>query len=255
MDILLCAGDEKRRIMQVELGYNGVAIIGNELQQINYPSGVSGIESLYVLRQSVYLAVTGTAGSLYCCNLATLNVELLLRNSPDSCNEIKKLCGYGDSIVFTDSSDRKVKAFDPLSTTVKTLMGTGHEGTADGTDENCIFTQVHGICFLQNTIFVSNIDAGTIKLVLGLTGTVSFLHNLGCRYDSFGINAQTINAVQLSLQDVETNVSSVNEYIKTEVKQHYNMKKAATNGPDGTVPRKTQVSRGTPRERDETTTR
>ena len=59
-------------------------------------------------------------------------------------------------------------------------FGTGHEGTVDGTDKNCTFTQVHGICSLQNTIFVSDIAAGTIKLVLGLTSTVSFLHNLGC---------------------------------------------------------------------------
>ena len=42
------------------------------------------------------------------------------------------------------------------------------------------------------------------------------------------------------------NVSSVNEYIKSTVatvKQHYNMKEAAaTNGPEGTVAKKTQVS-------------
>ena len=42
------------------------------------------------------------------------------------------------------------------------------------------------------------------------------------------------------------NVSSVNEYIKSTVatvKQHYNMKEAAaTNGPEGTVSKKTQVS-------------
>ena len=42
------------------------------------------------------------------------------------------------------------------------------------------------------------------------------------------------------------NVSSVNEYIQSTVatiKQHYNMKEAAaTNGPEGTVSKKTQVS-------------
>jgi len=42
------------------------------------------------------------------------------------------------------------------------------------------------------------------------------------------------------------NVSHVNEYIRNtvaEVKQHYNMKEtAATNGPEGTVSKKTQVS-------------
>ena len=54
----------------------------------------------------------------------------------------------GDSIVFIDSSDHKVKTFAPLTTTVKTLMGIGHEGTAVGTDENCTFTQVLSICSL-----------------------------------------------------------------------------------------------------------
>lgn len=126
---------------------------------------MSGVESLYVLRQSAYLAATGTARGLYGCNFETSNVERLLRNSSDSCNEINRLYGYGCSIVFTDSKDPKVKTFDLLTATVKTLMGTGQEGTADGTEENCTFTQVHGICSLQNTIFVSDIAAGTIKLV------------------------------------------------------------------------------------------
>lgn len=74
---------------------------------------------------------------------------------------------------------------------------------------------------------------------------MSFLQTLGNLYDSFGIGAQTIDAVPLSLQDT-MNVSSVNEYIKStvaKVKQHYNMKEAtATNGPEGTVLKKTQVS-------------
>ena len=52
--------------------------------------------------------------------------------------------------------------------------------------------------------------------------------------------------MQLSLQDAVNNVSSVNEYIKNtvaEVKQQHNMKEAAaTNGPEGTVSKKTQVS-------------
>lgn len=207
---------------------------------------MSGVESLYVLRQSAYLAATGTAGGLYSCNLETLDVERLLRNLSDSCNEIKRLYGYGGSIIFTDSQDHKVKTFDPLTTTVKTLMGTGHEGTADGTEVNCTFTQVQGICSLYNTIFVSDIAAGTVKLVSGLSGTVSFLRTLGSLYDSLGIGAQTVNAVQLSLQDAVNNVSHVNEYIRNtvaEVKQHYNMKEtAATNGPEGTVSKKTQVS-------------
>ena len=119
--------------MQLELEYNGVAIIGSRLRQINYPNEVTSVESLYVLRQSAYLAATGA-------------------ESPDSCKETKRLYGYERNIVFTENKDHKGKTFNPLSATVETLLGTGHEGTANGTEESCSFTQVHAICSLQNTI-------------------------------------------------------------------------------------------------------
>ena len=47
--------------------------------------------------------------------------------------------------------------------------------------------------------------------------TVFFLQTLGKLYYSFGIGAQIVDAVSLSLQDAENNVSSVNEYIKSTV--------------------------------------
>ena len=113
---------------------------------------------------------------------------------------------------------------------VETLMGTGKEGTNDGTGETCTFAQVHGIYCLQNTIFVSDVAAEIVKivspLVSPLTGTVSFLQTLGKLYDSFVIGAQTVDLVSLSLKDAVNNVSSVNEYIKSTVatvKQHFNM--------------------------------
>ena len=46
---------------------------------------------------------------------------------------------------------------------------------------------------------------------------VFFLQTLGKLYYSFGIGAQIVDAVSLSLQDAENNVSSVNEYIKNTV--------------------------------------
>ena len=174
------------------------------MREINYPDGVSSIESLCVWRPSAYLAVSGKgrkAGGLYDRDLANSNVKQLLRNSFDSCSEIKRLCHYGDVIIFTDTVDIKVKTFDPRTITVETLMGTGKEGTNDGTCETCTFAQVHGRCCLQNTIFVPDVAAGMVKIVSPLTGTVSFLQTFGKLYYSFGIGAQTVDAVSLSLQD------------------------------------------------------
>ena len=92
----------------------------------------------YVLRQSAYLAATRAAGGLYGCNLDSVNVERLLRNSSDSCKEIRRRYAYEGNIVFTDNKDQKVE----------TLLGIGHEGTVDGTEESCSFTQFHAICSL-----------------------------------------------------------------------------------------------------------
>ena len=93
---------------------------------------------------------------------------------------------------------------------------------------------------------MSDVAAGIVKIVSPLAGTVSFLQTLGKLYDSFAIGAQTADSVSLSLQDAVNNVSSVNEYIKSTVamvKQHNKTKEAAaTNGPEGTVSKKTQVS-------------
>ena len=58
-------------------------------------------------------------------------------------------------------------------------MGTGKEGTNDGTGETNTFAQVHGKCSLQNTIFVSDVAAEIVKIVSPLTGTESFFQTLG----------------------------------------------------------------------------
>ena len=73
-----------------------------------------------------------------------------------------------------------------------------------------------------------------------------FLQVLGRLYNSFGIQGQSTGKSQVSLPDVASNVSFVSDNIKktiSEVKQKHGMKEAtATNGPEGTVSNKTQVS-------------
>ena len=57
------------------------------------------------------------------------------------------------------------------------------------------------------TIILSDLAAGIVKIVSPLTAdTVSFLQILGKLYDSFGIGAQTVDSVSLSLQDSVNNV-------------------------------------------------
>ena len=245
-DILLCADDTQRGVFQVQLHYNGVGISGTGMKLVNYPTGISSVLSMEVLERKVYFAAVGAVGGLYVYNLSSLEVDILLKNNSESCVEIKTLCEFENEITFTDLGDRKVKLFCPAEKTLKTLLGSGQEGASDGTDETCSLTQVHGICSLEKTLFVSDVAAGTIKLVSGLSGTVSFLQALGSLYDSFGIRAQSTEKTDMSLQDAVNKVSYMNDNITktvSDVKQRYRLKETTpTNGPEGTVSKKTQVS-------------
>ena len=58
--------------------------------------------------------VKQVGGGLYDYDLANSIVKQLLRNSSDSCSEIKRPCHYDDVIVFTDIVDRKVKTIGRL---------------------------------------------------------------------------------------------------------------------------------------------
>ena len=191
-------------------------------------------------------ATVGLDGGLYVCDLSSLEVDQLLKNSSKSGKEIKRLCEFEDGIAFTDSGDRKVKFFSPSEKNVKTLMGSVQEGASDGMDETCSFTQVHGICSMEKTLFISNVATACIKLASGVSGTVSFLKVLGSLYNSFGNGAQSIQKAKLTLQDAVHKVSYVNDNITktvSEIKQRHSIKETtATNGPEGTVSNKTQVS-------------
>ena len=60
-DILLCVDDEHQKIIQLELGYNRVAVVGTSMREKNYPDRVSSIESHCVWRGSAYLAASRKA--------------------------------------------------------------------------------------------------------------------------------------------------------------------------------------------------
>ena len=57
------------------------------------------------------------------------------------------------------------KYFCPSERTLKILLGSGQEGTSDGTDQTCSSTQVRGICSINKTLVVSpDLAAGTVIL-------------------------------------------------------------------------------------------
>lgn len=78
---------------------------------------------------------------------------------------------------------------NPTDKSVSVLLGSGQEKLHDGTQDICSFAQVIGICPVDNTLFVKDVLASSVKLVTALSGTITFLQMLGLLYDSFGIHS------------------------------------------------------------------
>lgn len=75
---------------------------------------------------------------------------------------------------------------------LKTWTVLERKGTSEGTGQTCSFTQY--------TLTVSDVAAGTIKLVSGISVTVLFLKVVRRLDDSFWIHAQTAARAEVSLQ-------------------------------------------------------
>ena len=55
----------------------------------------------------------------------------------------------------------------------------------------------------RNHFFVTDVAVGTIKLVTGLSETVTFLQNLGCLYDTFGIHEKDTPTKKVTLREAK----------------------------------------------------
>ena len=191
-DVLVCPDDERRSIFQDTLGKDGVTIRRKSLKLVDYPD-VATIESLAVCGQLVYfISAKGatTVGGLYSFNLAGGPVDVLLKKETNSYSEIKCVASFKNILAFTDSRAYQVKVYDPVDKVVTVLAGSGQRGNEDGTAKSCTFVQLHRICTVGETIFVTDAATGNVKLITELSGTTQFLKHLGLLCDSFGITCK-----------------------------------------------------------------
>ena len=158
-----------------------------------------------------HVSVSPTDG--YSLSMENTLMECAIQNGDQSCKEIKRVYKFNELLVFTDIGARDVKSFNPNTNEVVHLAGDGCDAQNDGTGRCCSFIQAHCICCISNTIFVTDAAAGKVKLVVGMSGTLSFLYNLGLIYDSFGITCKGSTPAQMIPELMVSNVHKVHQYV------------------------------------------
>ena len=121
------------------------------------------------------------------------------------------------------------------------VIGSGQEKNSDGSEKSASFVQVHAICTYEKSLFVTDVAAGTIRLLSSLSKRVAFLKNLG--YDTFGIHERGTPAKKVSLREAKENVDKVCSEVQRTVaslKERFNLSRE-TNGPEGTISKKPKI--------------
>ena len=78
---------------------------------------------------------------------------------------------FGENVTFTDVGSCQIKM-------LITTDGSGNTGNNDGTSTTAMFAQLQGLCSEDNTLYVTEITAGCVKIVTGLFGMIKFPKNL-----------------------------------------------------------------------------
>ena len=79
----------------------------------------------------------------------------ILSNCSTTCGTAHGICATNDKrVIFTDTSQKKVRYLDLESGEVNVVAGTGQDGTSDGSLMTASFTQPSGICREGYSLFM-----------------------------------------------------------------------------------------------------
>ena len=175
----------------------------------------------------------------------TLERVVVLQSDPSPIVRIHSISALQDgNIAFTDQYSRQLKILQSVGA-VKVIAGTGEKSNKkNGSGSHSAFGQPMGVCTEGASIFVTDSQIGTIKLVTNLEGTIEFLENLGKLYRAFSVHHKHQQHENCTLKEAHQMVKAVSSHCNGTVEnvKSRNGITSTTNGPQGTIAAKIVVS-------------
>ena len=172
--IMACASDTTSEVYTITVSSNGHVLCGSVKLLLPYPEQCKRVQSMCLGSQN-YLFLADTKG-FWQFSMAQKNLErvVVLQNDPPPIVRIHSISALQDgTIAFTDQDSRQLKILQSGGA-VKVIAGTGEESNKNGSGCHSAFGQPMGVCTEGASIFVTDGQIGTIKLVTNLEGTVEF---------------------------------------------------------------------------------
>lgn len=86
---------------------------------------------------------------------------------------------HGGTLYVADTYNNKVKALDPASRTVRSLVGTGRSGMDDGVGAAGELNEPNGVCFAGDTMYIADTNNHLLRRFDLKTGTLTTLQLRG----------------------------------------------------------------------------
>jgi len=136
------------------------------------------------------------------------------------------LASYGDKILIADTYNHKIKELDPKNERVRTFLGTGKPGQADGTSPS--FYEPGGLALANGNLYVADTNNHAIRVVdlktkkastLRLTGLTPPAKNMQALETAVGPNAEE---VKVAAQKIRTGANGALQ-IDVELPEGYHL--------------------------------
>lgn len=242
--MIACASDMTSEVYTITVSSNGHVLCGSVRPLLSYPERCKRIQSMCLSSQN-YLFLADTKGFWqFSMSQKTLERVVVLQSDPPPIVRIHSISALQDgSIAFTDQDSRQLKILQSGGA-VKVIAGTGEESNKNSSGSHSAFGQPMGVCTEGASMFVTDGQIGTIKLVTNLEGTIEFLENLGKLYRAFSVHHKHQQHENCTLKEAHQMVKAVSSYCNGTVEnvKSRNSITSTINGPQGTIAAKTIVS-------------
>ncbi len=242
--IIVSASDESMKFFMVTLEMDGILVKGNVSKIANYPDMCVSVISLCYNGNCLYISYKGNPGGVFSLELSTLAVSSCFSNSTQECSKCSHIAPYRNGIIFVDVGNRCIKVKNPDAQSVL-IAGSGKEGNTNGLAKHASFAQPMGICVENDTnIFITDAQAGTLKIITTINGMREFLQHLGLLYKAFSVHMKLQPVENMQISDAITNIKAIDTYIKNCAKEIKagGVSAEKLNGPQGAVSHQSALS-------------
>ena len=243
-DLLMVSDSHSHSVYQVSISNNGAFLRGTVSLVIKLPETANPL-GLAFDGSNVYVANSSSDGGITKFNLATSESSIIVRNGTANCHIVHGVHVSTDgNIVFTDRGSRQVRSLSPETSQIQVVAGSGANSSRDGSSLAASFCQPTALCIEGKTMFVADTAVGAIKVVTPTNSLCKFLELLDSLCRRFGIHLRGVQAESHSIEDAISSLSELSSVVDLWVDevQEKMGRKAATQGPQGTISSKSKRS-------------